>query len=186
MPSKTYRAWEKGKGSQHTELGRPLAVRRRASPVIRPRNIPIRAQRNHRLNRKGHPGLRLAGRLVLRVVRHVGRAVEERVDAVPAVRPDGAAAPGLGVLLDDVAELPDRGPRLDGLYREVEALAGGLDHPHRVGVRPRLVAHVVRLVQVAVVALMVEGDVEVEDVPVEEDALVWDAVADDFVWRGAD
>lgn len=117
---------------------------------------------------------------------HVGRAVEQRVDPVPAIRPDSAAVPGLGVLFDDVAKLPDRGTRLYGLDREVEALPRRLNHPNSIGVRLRLIADVVGLVQVTVVTFVVEGDVEVEDIAVEEDPLIRDTVADNLVRRGAD
>lgn len=47
-------------------------------------------------------------------------------------------------------------------------------------------ADVVGFIEVAVVAGVVEGHVEVEDVAVEEDARVGDAVADYFVGGGAD
>lgn len=45
----------------------------------------------HRLDREGHAGLHGAHGLVLGIVRHIGRGVEEVVDAMPAIRPhDGA------------------------------------------------------------------------------------------------
>ena len=173
-------------GFQRTELSSPLTVNGRAGPIIRPGDIPVRAQGNHGLDGEGHPGLRLAGRLVLSIVGHVGRAVEQRVNPVPAIRPDSAAVPGLGVFLDDVAKLPDRGTRLHGLDREVEALPRRLNHPNRIGVCLRLIADVVGLVQVAVVTFVVKGDVEVEDIAVQEYPLIRDTVADDLVRRGAD
>lgn len=88
-----------------TELGGPLPVDRRARPVIWPRDVAVFAQRDHRLDGEGHAGFAFAHRLVLAVVRHVRRAVEQRVDSVAAVRPDYAAIPGLGVFLDSVSEL---------------------------------------------------------------------------------
>lgn len=175
-----------GGGVKRTELGRPLAVGGRAGPIIRPCNISIGPQRNHRLDGEGHARFRFARRLVLCIVRDVGCTVEERVDPMATVRPDGATAPGLRVLLNDVAELPDRGAWLHSLYRQVKAFASRLDHPHRVRISLCLIAYVVRLVQVAVVALMVKCDVEVEDVAVEQYTLVWNTMADDFVRRGAD
>lgn len=52
-------------------------------------------------------------------MRNVGRAMEDAVDAVTDVGADHAAIPALGVLLDDVAKLPEQGARLnllDGLF----------------------------------------------------------------------
>ena len=106
------------------------------------------------------------------------------MDAVAAPRRDDAAAPRPGVRLDDAAELADRRPGLDELDGLVQALARRLDDPDGVGVCPGAVADVVRLVEVGVVAPVVDGDVQVEDVAVQEDAVVWDPVADDLV-RGS-
>lgn len=167
-----------------TELRGALSINRRAGPVIWPSNVPVLAERDHGLDRECHPGLALADRLVLGVVRHVGGAVEQGVYAVAAVRSDDAAVLGLGVLLDDVAKLPDQGSWLDRLDGLVEALAGRLDDAHVVGIRLRLVADIVRLVQVGMVALVEEGDVDIEDVAVNQGALIGDAVADYFVYRG--
>lgn len=166
-------------------MSRALAVNRRARPVIGPGNISVLAQGNHGLNRKRHAGLALSNRLVLGVVRHVGRAVEQLVDAVAAVGADDAAVLLLGHLFDNVAKLADQGTGLDCLDRLVQALAGGLDNADIVGVGLGSVTNVVRLVQVGVVALVVERDINVEDIAVEQDALIGDAVADDFVDRGA-
>lgn len=164
-----------------TKLRSLLAINRRARPVIGPGDIAVLAQRNHGLNRKSHAGLALSHRLVLGVVGDVGRAVEQRVDAVAAVRADDAAVPLLCNLFDNVAKLADERARLDGGDGGVEAVAGSFHNADRVRVGLGAVADVVRLVEVAVVALEEEGDVDVEDVAVEEHALVGDAVADDLV-----
>lgn len=166
-----------------TKLRGALAVNGRTRPVIGPRNVAVFSQRNHGLNRKRHADLALAGCLVLGVVWHVGRAVKQLADAVAAVRADDAAVLCLGVLLDDVAKLANLDAGLDGLDGLVQALAGGLDDAHVVRVGLGAVANVVGLVEIGVVALVVEGHVNVEDVAVEEDALVGNAVADDFVDR---
>lgn len=104
------------------------------------------AQRNHRFDRERHARLALADRLVLAVMRHVRGAMEQRVHPVPAVRPDNAAVPGLGVFLDGVSEIPDKGSGLNQLGGLVKTLPGRLDYPDRVGVRLGLVSDVVRLV----------------------------------------
>ena len=168
---------------ERTELSCSLAIDRGARPVVWPRYVPVLAQGNHGLNRKRRARLALANRLVLGVVRDVGRAVEYAVDAVAHVCPDDAAALGLCVLLNDVSKFPDQGSRLDNLDGLFQALPRRLDNTHRVGVRLGPVAHVVRLVEVSVVALVVQGDVEIDDIPIEENPLVGNAVADDFVDR---
>jgi hypothetical protein len=119
-------------------------------------------------------------------MRDVGRAVEDAVDAVTDVGPDHAAIPALGVLLDDVAELAEQRARLHLLDGFLQTLSRSFHHPNRVGVSLGLVADIIRLVQVAVIPVMVQGNIQVDDITVEEDALVRDTVADDLVDRRAD
>lgn len=171
---------------QLTKLGRLLPVNSRAGPVIRPSNVAILAQRNHRLDSKGLSRLALANCLVLGVMRDVGRAVEDRVNAVTDVSPDDTGVLGLGVLLNRVAKVTVQRPWLDELDRLIKTLSSRLNDAHGVRVSLRPVAHVVRLIQVTVVALMVERDIQVDNVAVHEDALVGNTVADDLVDRGAD
>jgi hypothetical protein len=111
--------------------------------------------------------------------------VEELVDAVAAVGLDNAAVVGFGDLFDRVAIVAEERAGFYELDRFFEAVAGGLDDSHAVGVLVGF-ADVVGLVQVAVEAAVVEGDVDVEDVAVLEGALVGDAVADYFVGGCAD
>ena len=116
-------------GGQFTELSRPLPVGCCARPIVRPRNIAMLAQRDHRFDRERHARFALAHRLVLAVMRHVRGTMEQRVHPVPAVCPDHAAVPGLGMFLDGVSKIPYQGSRLNQLGRLVEALPGRLDHP---------------------------------------------------------
>lgn len=167
------------------ELRRARPVLRHARPVIRPRLVAVGARADHGLDSEAHARLRGADGLVLGVVRDVGRAVEEGVDAVAAVGGDDGALVGLGVLFDRVADVAEGEAGLDGLDGEAQALARRFHEVDVRGVEGRR-ADVVGFVEVAVVAVVVEGDVEVEDVAVEEDAGVGDAVADDFVGGGAD
>jgi hypothetical protein len=168
------------------ELRRPRPIDRHGSPVIRPRLVLVGTQRYHRLNRKRHARPTLAHRLVLPVMWHVRRTMEERIDSVPAVRLDDTEILRLRVFLDDVPELLDRHAGFDVRNGSVEALAGGFDEADVGGVGAGFVADVVGFVEVAVVAFVEEGNVEVEDVAVLEDAGVGDAVADDFVDGGAE
>ena len=114
-------------------------------------------------------------------MRDPGRRVELGVNAVPAPGGHDAAATGPRMLLNDAAEVAERRAGLDELYRLVEALPRRFDHLYRVRICPCAVTHVVRLVKIRVVAAVVDGDVEVDDVTVQEDALVGYPMADDLV-----
>jgi hypothetical protein len=85
------------------------------------------------------------------------------------------------VLLNDIAKLLDRDAGFDVGDGLLETLSGRFDQADVVGVRFGFVADVVGFVEVAVVAVVEEGDVEVDDVAVFEGAVVGDTVADDFV-----
>jgi hypothetical protein len=167
------------------ELRRPASIRGNTRPVVGPRLVLVGAEGNHGLNSKAHARLRLADSLVLGVVRDVGSAVEELVDAVAAVSFHDAAVAFLSDLFDRVAVVAEEGAGFDEFDRLFQAVAGGLDDAHAVRVLVGF-ADVVGFVQIAVEAAVVEGDVDVEDVAVLEGALVGDAVADDFVGGGAD
>ena len=142
-----------------TKLSRALPVNGGAGPVVGPCHVTVLAQGDHGLDGKGHSRLALAHRLVLGVMRDVGRAVEDAVDAVADVRPDHAAVPALGVLLDDVAELAEQRARLDLLDGLLQTLARSLHDTDRVGISLGLVADIVCLVQVAVVSVVIQGNV---------------------------
>ena len=118
-------------------------------------------------------------------MRDVRCAMEQAVDAVADVRLDDVALLRLGVLVDRVAEVAEEDAGLDHRDSVVQASARRFHNTHRVGVVTGFLADVVCLVEVAVVAAVVEGDVDVEDVAVDQDALVGDAMADDFVEGGA-
>lgn len=168
------------------KLRRARPVLRRARPIIRPRLIAIRAQANHRLDSKAHAGLGDADGFVFRVVRHVGRAVEELVDAVAAVGFNDGAVAGFSVFFDGAAGFAEEHAGLDEFDGFGEAFAGGFDDADGIAVGEGFGADVVGFVEVAVETVVVEGDVEVEDVAVEEDAMVGDAVAYYFVDGCAD
>lgn len=164
-----------------TKLSRQLSVNGCAGPVVRPRNVSVLAQRNHGLDSKGHSRLAFADCLVLGVVWDIGRAVEQLADSVAAVGSDDTAVLLLGVLLDDVSKLPDQGTGLHSLDGLFQALSCRLDDTDGVRVRLGPVTNVVCLVQIGVVAFVVEGNVDVENIAVEENTLIGDTVADDFV-----
>lgn len=168
-----------------TKLRRPLPVLRRAGPVVWPGHVLVRPQVDHRLDRKAHALLCLPDRLVVLVMRDVRRAMEQAIDAVADVGLDDVALLRLGVLVDRGAKVAEEDTRLHHRDGVVQAGARRFDDTHGVGVVTSFLADVVCLVEVAVVTVVVEGDVDVEDVAVDEDALIGDTVADDFVDGGA-
>lgn len=119
-------------------------------------------------------------------MRNVGRGVENGVDAVADVCANHNAVLALGVLLDCVAEVAEQGPRLDQLDGLLQTFACRLGNAHGIRVSACLVADIVRLVQVAMIALMVESDIKVDNVAVLKWASIRNAVADDLVNGCAD
>ncbi len=112
---------------------------------------------DHGLNGKSMPGLHDANGLVFVVVGHVGRRVEEIVDAVTAVRLDDAKLLPVRDLADNVANVAVAHPRLalgNGCH---EAVVRRLDETKRLVVDP---AHKKRLVEVAVEAVVVQAHVD--------------------------
>ena len=119
-------------------------------------------------------------------MRDVRRGVEQTINPVPAVRPDHRAVVRLGVFLDHVPVFFEQRAGFHVRDGVVETLAGRLDEADGVRVRKGLGADVVGLVQVAVVAAVVDGHVDIEDVAVDQGALIGDSVADYFVHGRAD
>ena len=169
-----------------TELSCPRSVGRDTRPLVRPCHVPVGSQGDHGLDGKAHAWLRLTHCLVLRIMRHVGRAVEQLVDAVSAVCLDDGAFLRLCVLLDYVSVLAEQRARLHHLDGLVQTLSRCLHYADGIRICQSLVADVVCLVEIAVEAAVVEGHIDVQDVAVFENALVGYAVADDLVGRGAD
>ena len=138
----------------------------------------------HRLHGEGHACL--DGRTGARaaVVHDMRVVVEDLADAVAAKLLHHREAVGLGMGLDGVADVAECGAGAYGLDAEVEALLGDPHQPF--GERLGLADHE-HLAGVAMVAVLDDGDVDVEDVAVPELFLAGgDAVADDVVDRGAD
>ncbi len=143
-------------------------------------------QVDHWLNSEAHALLRLSNSLVVLVMWNVWCAVEELVDAVADVCLHDVALLGLGVLVDDSSEVAEEDAWLDQLNGLVQALPGCLDNADGVWVVLGLLADVVGFVQVAVEAFVVESNVNVQDIAVNKDALIWDTVADTLVEGCAD
>ena len=144
------------------------------------------AKRYHGLDGKTHARLRSPYGLVLGIMRYVGRAVEELIDAVATVRLDDATASGFGMLFDDRPGIAEEHAGFDESDGVFETLPGRFHDADGLGISSGAVPHVVCFVKVAVVALMIQRDVDVENVAVKENPLIWNAVAYDLVRGGAD
>lgn len=112
-----------------------------------------------------------------------GRRVELRVDPVAAPSLNDDKAPRRGVFLDDLAELANGDPWFDDLNSHVQGLARRFHEPNRVGIRFGLVANIVGLVQVGMVSTVVQRNVEVEDVAIQKNSLIRNAVAYNLIRR---
>lgn len=111
--------------------------------------------------------------------------MEELIDTMTTIGLDDAATLALGVLLDHVADISKQHSRFYNLDRLLETLSSRLHYPDRVWIRHRPFTHIVRFIQIAVEASVVECDVKVEDVAIKKNSLIGYTVADDFVGRCA-
>ena len=115
-------------------MRRQRAVHRNTGPVIGPCLVPIRSNTDHRLNGEAHARLSLPNSLVLRIVRNVGRAMKQLVDAMSTVRSDHSTFLALRILLDDVAILAEECARLDHVDSLVQTFSRRLRHSYSVWV----------------------------------------------------
>lgn len=114
-------------------------------------------------------------------MRDVWCTVEELIDAVATIRLDHAAVPALSMLLDHRPWISEEHARLhkgDGL---IQTLASSFRHPNRVGFGSSSITDVVGFVEISMKALVIQGDVDIDDIAIEQDALVRDAMTDDLV-----
>ena len=165
-----------------TKLCRPLSVRRNASPIIWPGSVFVCAKADHGLNSEAYARYRRTDCFVLSVVWHIWCAMEELVDAVPAVCFDHATSTALCVLLYDFARVSKEHPRLDQCDGLVKALSSRLSNPDGVRVTACSVAHVICLIEITMVSTMVQGDVDIKDVTVEKQSAIRNAMTYDFIW----
>jgi hypothetical protein len=168
-----------------TELSCPLAVNGSAGPVVRPSHVPVLAESDHGLNGESHAWFALSDSLVLGVVRHVGGTVEDAVDTMATVRPDHAAVLLLGMLLNHIAKIAYQRARLHHLDSFIQTLARRLYDADSVRIRFGTIANVIGLVEVAVETLMVQGNIQIDDIAIQQNALVRNSVANDLVRRSA-
>ena len=131
---------------------------------------------DHGLDREGvsrrHPPIRFR----VAVVENIGVGVKDRTDAVAAELLHRGEAPGDDVILDDGPDVLVVVSRLHELHGLDPAIVRGLDEVPTglIG----LAGHE-HLRAVSVISVQVARDVDVDDVPLGQRAVVGDAVADD-------
>ena len=128
------------------------------------------------------PGSRIPSALRVVVVRDRRRGVELAPDAVTDEHPHDAEARGLRVILDRAADLVDPPARSHRGDPVPHALTRDAHESFGFGIA---LADEEGLAVVAVHAVEVDRHVAVDDVALEQPAVVGDAVADHLVHRGA-
>ncbi|MPM79469.1 hypothetical protein SDC9_126503 [bioreactor metagenome] len=165
------------------ELRTDAAVLGEHGPVVVPLVPVVAAEGDHRLDRERHPRLDHRGGERRVVVRDDQAGMEGGVHAVAGVVADHAVAEPLGVLLDGE---PDDVDATSGLHHLDRPVHRRLRPVHQVDHLGGDVTTEERVAVVTVHAVLVCGDVDLDDVTVLERALVRDPVTDDLVHRGAD
>lgn len=110
-----------------------------------------------------------------------GCCMEAVGDAVAGVVLDDGTALRFCKRLDDATDLAVRDAWSANIDRCIQTFSSDTDELHRLGIFLRLLADGEGCVEVAVVALVKEGDIDVENVAVFQRSLIGDAVADDLV-----
>ena len=117
---------------------------------------------------------------------HIWRAVKELVDTVATVGLHNSAIARFGVFFYRIPWVAEEHTGLHESNRLLQAFPSSLDDTHIFRVLRCLGSYVIRLVQVAVEALVIEGHIEVENIAVNEYTLIRNTVTDYFVRGGAD
>jgi hypothetical protein len=174
--------WRRMLGRRLTKLSSPCAVYRHIRPFIWPMELSGLSKSEDGLDGKGHARLARSHRFVLAVVRYPRRRMKLGVDAVTAPRCYDAQVSRLCVLLDDTAKFSNGGTRPDDRDGQIQAFSSRFHEADCIWVGFRLFSHVIRLVEICMVATVVQRNVEVDDVSVQEGALIRYAVANNLVW----
>ena len=135
-----------------------------SGPSVRPHGVAPVAEVNHGFDSEGMAFFHRADGFVVAVMRHVWRAVEQRVDAVATICLDDGAVVSNSVTGDDVADVAITCAGFDAIDASPQALQGNLEQMLRFFVNVLGLAHEHGFVQVAVVSENVRGDVDIDDV----------------------
>lgn len=112
--------------------------------------------------------------------------MEQTVNTVSAICLYDTAILAPGMLLDNRAIVAEESAGLDECNGLFETFAGGFDDADIVWILSGGITNIVGLIEVAMVTAMVEGNVDVENIAINQDAGIRDTVADDFIEGCAD
>lgn len=136
---------------------------------------------DHRLYREAHPSFRSANCFVLAIVRDVGSAVEQLIYPMANICLHHAAISAVCVFFDGVAKVTEETAWFNQRDGPIKALSCCLHNTHGFGIGSGLVSDIVRLVDIAVEATVVKGDINVYNIPIHERSFVRNTVANDLI-----
>lgn len=111
--------------------------------------------------------------------------MEKSVDTMTAVSLDRAATLRFGVLLDDVTVVAVCSSWFGDLNSLIETLSSGLYYTDGIRVGECLIPDIIGLINIAMKAFVIERYINVDDVAVFQNVLIWNTVTDDLVDRCA-
>src|SRR5690606_8019050 len=151
-------------------------------PAIR-QNLHVRFSKvDHRFDREDHAGAHFDAFIRMPVVKDVRGVVEQLAYAMAAEIAHDRAALCFGIGLDGCTDGTRSGARLDGLNASQKAL---IRHFEQTLSRSFDLANRVHATRIAVPTIYDIGDVDVDDVAFAQGFIVWNAVANNVVDRGA-
>ena len=164
-------------------LRRQGMILRHHRPAVREQLHVALARVDHRLDRYGHAGNELDAGTGPPVVQHLRVLVEDTADAMTAVLADDGEALLFDVGLNRVADVAEAATGLDRPNAAPHGIEANARQP--LGHDRRRADHE-HAARVAVVAVLDDGDIDVDDVAEAKRAVAGDAVTHDMVDRRAD
>src|SRR5690606_38856909 len=137
----------------------------------------------HGLDGEDHAFLQLQASAVLAVVQHLGLFMEHLADAVAAIVAHHAVAVGVGMFLDDLADITEVGAGANHGDTLIQALLGNAGQS---GDPVGYLANMEHLAGVTVVAILDHSDIDIHRVAILQRLVVGNTMADHVIERGAD
>lgn len=147
--------WRRTIHIARTKLSGPFAINGRICPIIRPVNLARCSQGKDGLDRKSHSRFADPYRLVLGIMRYPRRRVEFGINTMTSPCRNNTTIFGLGVCLNGLTKVSERGARFHELNRLFQTLPCRLNYFDRIWVCLGSVANVISFVDVSVVAAVI-------------------------------
>src|SRR5690554_5303250 len=164
-------------------LGRQLPVLGDRRPAVAQLSGLGAALVDHRLDGEGHAFLELHAGSCLAIMQYLGLFMEYLADAVAAVIAHHAVAVGVGMILDDLADIAQARARA---YHRDTLVQAFLGDPGQALDPFRYFTDMEHLAGVTEVAVLDDGDVDVHRIAVLQRLVVGNAMTYHMVERGAD